>query len=166
MPAYLPRQMLLPNGAPSPKGELRFGACVWFYKQENGKIQLLAQKRAKTVHNGGFYDASAGGHVDLGEDVLTAALRETKEELGVTLSPDELEFLCAYRVADKIVYFYLSDRTGKNDVFSLDPEEVESVKWVALEDLETFRKTKIKPNFRGDKFQFDLLKESLEAHCS
>lgn len=161
MAHYLPHQMVKPNGLPADDGELRFGACVWLYKKVDGKVYILAQKRAKTVHNGGFYDASAGGHVDLGEDVLTAALRETKEELGVTLSPDELEFLCAYRVADKIVYFYLSDRTDKDDTFTLDPEEVEAVEWVALDDLETFRKTKIKPNFRKDKFHFDLLKEYL-----
>ncbi len=161
MPDYLPHQMVAPSGLPDKSGSICLGACVWFWKKLDGKVYLLAQKRAASVHNGGFYDASAGGHVDSGEEVLTAALRETKEEIGVSLVPEELEFLCAYRVSDKIAFFYLSDRTGKDDNFTLDPEEVESVEWVPLDGLEAFRQTKIKPSFRKDKFHFDLLKESL-----
>ena len=161
MANYAPHQMVGPNGLPEQTGELRFGACIWLYKKLDGEVFILAQKRAKTVHNGGFYDASAGGHVDLGEDPVTAALREAREEIGLHLQPADLEFLCAYRAGDKIVNFYLADWTGRPDAFTLDPEEVESVEWVPLKALDTFCATKIKPGFRENKFHFDLLKESL-----
>lgn len=38
------------------------------------------------------YDATAGGHVDPGEDVLTAALREAVEETEIQISESELVF--------------------------------------------------------------------------
>src|SRR3989344_2157422 len=38
-----------------------------------------------------MWDISAAGHVSAGEDDITSALREAKEELGIDLSPDKLE---------------------------------------------------------------------------
>ena len=38
-------------------------------------------------------DISCGGHLAAGEDSLTGALRELKEELGLEVSPEELTFL-------------------------------------------------------------------------
>lgn len=158
----MPRhQRLLKNGAVSIDGKLRAGACIWLYKKVDGKIFLLAQKRAKTVHNGGFYDVSAGGHIDDEETPIEGAIREAKEELGVDVSPSELVFLCAYRVSDKIVYIYISDRTEKDDVFTLDPEEVESVEWVELKNLEEFFRESLKPGLRDDGFHLEILKDTL-----
>lgn len=155
-------QRVLENGIVSRDGKLSSGACVWFYKKAQGKIFLLAQKRAKTVHNGGFYDVSAGGHIDGEETPVEGALRETEEELGVSIEPEELVFLCAYRTEDKIVYVFISDRTAKDDVFTLDPGEVESVEWVPLDEFEKFFEKQIKPNLRSDKFHLEILKGTLE----
>jgi 16S rRNA (adenine1518-N6/adenine1519-N6)-dimethyltransferase len=59
--------------------------------------------------NPGIWDSSAAGHVDSGEDYLTAARRELREELGIEapelipfarLTPNESngwEFIQAYR---------------------------------------------------------------------
>jgi isopentenyl-diphosphate delta-isomerase type 1 len=48
---------------------------------------LFLQKRALSKdENPGFWDTSSAGHVDSGEDYLTAANRELKEELGISES--------------------------------------------------------------------------------
>lgn len=153
---------VLKNNLPSASGELYAGACVWLYKKVKNEIFLLFQKRSKEVHNSGFYDISAGGHVDVGEDPLTGALRELKEEIGVSLSSDDLEFLCAYRVKDKIASIFLTDWTGKKDNFTLDPHEVELVEWVSLKDFDNFVKEKVKPGLKTDFAHFILLKKRLE----
>lgn len=164
-PPELPYQTYLLNGSATkgedPSAPLTAGACVWLWKKVDGQVYVLAQKRALVVHNGGFYDVSAGGHIDLGEDPLTAALRESKEELGLSLSPNDLEFLCAYRVPDKIIYIFLSDRTEKADTLTLNPGEVESVEWISLADFPAFAKTNIKPNLRKEKFHLTLLVDAL-----
>ena len=50
----------------------------------NSRNQLFLQKRSlKKDLNGGLWDTSAAGHVDLGEDYDTAAVRELDEELGI-----------------------------------------------------------------------------------
>lgn len=62
---------------------------------------LLLQKRAagKDTHPG-KWDVSVGGHVGFGQSYLEAAMRETREELGLDVSPAALEFLHHFRYRD------------------------------------------------------------------
>lgn len=63
---------------------LRDRIVVVFLVNPDG--QILVTQRAK----GGRLDHSAAGHVDPGEDYLTAAKRELKEELGIEVELIEL----------------------------------------------------------------------------
>jgi isopentenyldiphosphate isomerase len=73
--------------------------------------KLVMQKRVLTKDVApGKWDTSVGGHVDAGEDYLTAAVREMKEELGIEgvalehlydfkyRSPRESEDVRTYRI--------------------------------------------------------------------
>jgi len=135
-------------GAPEQSGKLEGGASVWLVKHEGDKTFVLFQKRSEYVQNAGYYDSSAGGHIDEGEDPLTSALRETKEEIGLELTPEDLKFVCTYATDKKLIWVYLSDRTGKNDELALSEEEVETVEWVTLEDFDFFVRARVKPPLR------------------
>lgn len=65
------------------------------------KGRLLLQKRSlnKDVAPG-KWDTSVGGHVNPGEDILEAAQREMKEELGI--SGCRLDYLYAYQFSNHI----------------------------------------------------------------
>lgn len=53
----------------------------------NAEGKVLLQKRSDQLKdNPGKWDQSAGGHVDANEDYITAAKRETAEELGIQIS--------------------------------------------------------------------------------
>ncbi len=130
------------------EGPLEGGACVWLIKREGDKVFVLFQKRAEGITNGGYYDASAGGHIDEGEDPITAAIRETREEIGLNITADELNFVCTYATDKKYISVYLSDRTNKNDELVLNHDEVEVVEWVSLEDFDLFVRARVKPPLR------------------
>jgi 8-oxo-dGTP pyrophosphatase MutT (NUDIX family) len=51
--------------------------------------QVLLQRRAGTGFMDGHW-AAAAGHVEPGESVVAAAVREVREELGVEVSPGDL----------------------------------------------------------------------------
>ena len=57
----------------------------------NSKGELYLQKRPmwKDIQPG-KWDTAVGGHVDFGEDIPTALLRETREELGINAEGSEL----------------------------------------------------------------------------
>lgn len=60
----------------------------------NGNLLLQKRVAGKDI-DPGKWDTSVGGHVDAGEDYLTAARREAREELGL-IDPD-LQFLYDFR---------------------------------------------------------------------
>ncbi len=61
----------------------------------NTKGDLLLQKRSMSKDIApGRWDTSVGGHVNPGEDVHAAAVREMREELGI--AAPELQFLYSY----------------------------------------------------------------------
>ena len=63
-------------------------AHVWIV---NPQGEILFQRRSKNNRNyPSHLDISAAGHVLANESVIEAAIRECKEELGLTISPEQL----------------------------------------------------------------------------
>ena len=56
--------------------------------------QVLLQQRQNTGYMDGHWSFSAAGHVKRDEPVTAAAVREVREELGVTITEGDLEPVC------------------------------------------------------------------------
>lgn len=64
-------------------------------RNDNGDI--LLQQRAGTGYMDGSWDLSASGHVEYGESLAEAAVRELYEELGVTAKPEDMRLMHMYQ---------------------------------------------------------------------
>jgi len=71
------------------EGEYHLVLHIWI---KNSKGEYLISKRCPNKDFGNLWECT-GGSAIAGEDSLTAALRETKEELGLTLNPDKGEMI-------------------------------------------------------------------------
>jgi len=97
----------------------------------NSQGQLFLQKRSMSKdEKPGYWDSSAAGHVDSGEDYLECAHREIGEELGI-VTDREFEFLFKLpAIADNgnehcMVYRYCHDGP-----LVLHPDEIEEGCWI------------------------------------
>lgn len=142
-------------------------AVVFLYRRNNeGTLELLWQRRsAKVDRYPGDYDISAGGHINFGESVVEAAIREAREEIGADISEDDLQFMTMRPFnRNRFAWVYVVDWTGKPEEFHFNDNEVSEVKWVPLSETEEFRIKYAKAPFKKDKLTFDCLFEWFSQH--
>ena len=113
--------------------------AIMLYRYKDGEVEFLFQHRSKFLKgNPDKWDVSAGGHVNLDEEKIDAAVRETKEEIGIDVDAKNLELAGIFIRWKIFVCLYFYDWTGKDDTFSFNDEEVEEVKWVKYSDFNEF----------------------------
>lgn len=81
------------RGVVHAEGALHATSHIWIVR-ENDKsgYDVLLQKRSETKDsNPGCYDISSAGHVEAGDDYMESAIRELREELGISALPEQLK---------------------------------------------------------------------------
>ena len=98
---------------------------------------LLLQKRAAAKDiQPGKWDTSVGGHLEVGESYPSAAVRETREELGLVIGPDDLEPLHEYVGSSQVETEHVrSFRVRSEGPFTAPPEEIEELRFWTPEEL-------------------------------
>lgn len=101
---------------------------------QNSKGKFLIQRRSK-IKDGKY--ASTGGHPKSGETSMQGIITEIKEELGLTVLPNELELIYSGREDSKQVFFdiYYIKKDFDISELVLQKEEVESAKWLSLKEI-------------------------------
>jgi len=124
--------------------------------------KVLLGRRINTGWKDGWLCAP-GGHVEKGEAPSVAILREIKEELGVDVKPDDLEFLCAYARNDDPYEYFACEFIIKDkeyDFQNAEPEKCSELVWVDIHNLpddiiDDFRRV-IEESILGDKQYLEL----------
>jgi isopentenyl-diphosphate delta-isomerase type 1 len=105
----------------------------------NSEGKLLLQKRSQKISLPGMWDHSAAGHVDEGDDYLSAAMKELVEEIGV--SGVELQevakFYSAHGEPDlpTKMCFNMIFKAVYDGPITMSEAEVAEIKWVTIDEL-------------------------------
>lgn len=94
---------------------------------QNSKGEYLIQKRSEKFKDGKW--GTTGGHLISGEDSLSAVLRETKEEIGINLTKEEVELTTVVKTEKYFVHIYYAKKDINIQDLVLQEEEVDEVKW-------------------------------------
>ena len=122
-------------------------AHVWLVRFRQGKAEVLLQKRCQDKDSWpGCYDISSAGHIPAGADYIASALRELKEELGVSVKEEELKDCGMHRMDVNTEFYgkpfidrqvskvYLLHLDWEAEDFKVQEEEIESVIWMDFEE--------------------------------
>lgn len=107
-------------------------------RKVNNDEEILFQKRVNTGYCDGFYDMAASGHVEANESMKHAMCREAKEELGIIIKEDDLEFVCMiHKNSEGCVYFngYFKANKWIGEPSICEPEKNEELRWFKVNDL-------------------------------
>ncbi len=141
-------------------------AIVFLYRHSRDGLELLWQRRSEKIDRyPGDFDISAGGHINLGESVVEAAVREAHEEIGAEITPESLQFVTMRPFnKNRFAWVYVADFTGREDAFHFDDEEVTEVRWVPFEKTDEFRVKYAKAPLKKDDLTFACIKEWFLQH--
>jgi len=109
------------------------GAVHLFLLREG---QILLLRRFNTGYEDGNYSVIAG-HVDAGETVTQAAIREAREEAGVVLRPADLQVVHVMnrKSNDERVDFFVLVKNWSGEITNTEPEKCDDLAWFPLEAL-------------------------------
>ena len=113
----------------------------------NAGGSLYLQKRADSKDvQPGKWDTSVGGHLDAGEDYLEAAIREMREELGISsVTPGRLyRYRHRNDYESEMVTTFLVRWDG---AITVDPEEISEGRFWMLDEIDAADPGIFTPNF-------------------
>ena len=127
------------------KGLYHHTVHVWFYTK-SGKI-LLSQRSAKKTICPLLWDVSVAGHVDAGETIEQAAIRETMEEIGLDIPKQKLKMIGVFECFQNYNNGIIDNEFHNTFIVELkasftklvpNDDEVEAIKLVSLETFKEF----------------------------
>jgi 8-oxo-dGTP diphosphatase len=104
-----------------------------FFFREN---QVLLLRRFNTGFEDGNYSVPAG-HMDGGETVRMAAVREALEEIGVKIDLKDIVFanVMHRKSDDERIDFFLHIKAWEGEPSNAEPDKCDELRWCALDAL-------------------------------
>lgn len=123
-------------------GIFHASAHIWIF--DNHK-NILIQKRTKTKDTfPNLWDISVAGHISAGEKPITSAIREIQEEIGLTVSKNQLHYINTFKknikhsenlIDNELHYIYLCMLNFNLSSLTIQKEEVADIKKIKLNDF-------------------------------
>lgn len=101
-----------------------------FIKNNDDKflLQLTSKEKGSVI-------ATTGGHVKSGQTSIEAILSEIEEELGLKIDDKDIDYIGTYKRKFAFIdVYYLYEDINIVDI-TLQKEEVESVKWYTIDEI-------------------------------
>ncbi|WP_280455526.1 NUDIX hydrolase [Nocardia brasiliensis] len=109
-----------------------------------GDVHLILRRDGKVLfgqrQNTGFEDGAwhlPSGHLEAGESVVEALIREAQEEIGVRIAPRDVQFSHVMHNSSsggRMAFFFTVD-TWADEAVNLEPEKCAKIAWFDTSEL-------------------------------
>lgn len=117
------------------KDRFKIIGAVYLILQKDGRV--LLSRRANTGYCDGMYGLPSG-HVEEGESLISAMVREAKEEIGIDVRREDLRYVhCVSRlsaIGHYLDHVFTAD-TWQNHPVNQEPEKCDDLSWFAMDAL-------------------------------
>ena len=121
------------RGKPMADGEYHLIIDVWI---KNSKNEFLISKRTTDKHPDPDKWAPTCGSAITGDDSMSAALRETKEELNITLNPENGKKIKRFIIGrENIIDVWLFEQEVDINDIIFQPGETDDAKWATADEI-------------------------------
>lgn len=109
-------------------------SAVHLFLVRDGKVLLL--RRFNTGYEDGNYSVVAG-HLNGGEQVKAAAIREAREEVGIEVAPEDLEVVgVMHRQSDdERIDWFLTAGRWSGRIVNAEPDKCDDLSWFDMDCL-------------------------------
>jgi len=113
---------------------IAFKSAVHLFFIEDVKILLL--RRYNTGYEDGNYSVVAG-HLNGGEKVTAAAVREAREEVGIVIREKDIEIVqVMHRLSDdERIDFFVTVSAWEGEITNNEPDKCDHLAWFSLDEL-------------------------------
>lgn len=114
-----------------------FHKTVWLWIVDtNGRVLVQLRSKNKSFMPN-LWDISCAGHVAAGESAIDACIREVREELGISLSVNDIEF-CGEIISiqfNELGQLYITKLDPSAHNITLQKDEVQDIRWLNYSDF-------------------------------
>jgi 8-oxo-dGTP diphosphatase len=117
-----------------PSERFKLVSAVHLFLIREQRVLLL--RRFNTGYEDGSYSVVAG-HLDGGEPVKQAMIREAREEVGITIAPEDLNVVGVMhrRSEDERIDWFLATSNWDGEVTNTEPNKCDRLDWFPLDAL-------------------------------
>jgi len=127
----------IPRGVAHKRPDKFYRLIYVIVKDKNDKILLQKRSSTKDLYPN-CWDLSIGGHVIYNESYLKTAIRELKEELGITASAKELKFvkevLVKLPISNEFLHIFEYKLKPKDNI-KIETDEVSKTMWMTTDQI-------------------------------
>jgi len=98
--------------------------------------KVLLLRRFNTGYEDGKYSVIAG-HLEGDEEIKAAAIREAQEEIGIKISPADLQVVGVMhrKSTDERIDFFLATSSWSGEITNREPDRCDQLAWFDLDEI-------------------------------
>jgi 8-oxo-dGTP pyrophosphatase MutT (NUDIX family) len=146
------------RGVPLEKGTFHLVVEIWVITDDG---HILIDQRQSDKYRGGLWECT-GGAVIAGEDMITGAQRELREELGIEAEIEKLQLIYTYKHDDFFVDTYVLMKNIDLEALNFQEDEVTDAKLVMFNELISLQE---KGQLAEDDARFNAYRDVLREYA-